>query len=157
MRIAIALVVMMLSGALAGVPAWGQPANSAADLLKEIQKGAPQAPVAAPAANDAKLYHDAYIEVELSRRIFILAVIVAAVLSLVIVLWFLKLIGTSNSATMVNAAGLVLVVYATVLVVTIAQAEEQLTAAVGVLGAIAGYLFGTATKGGAGKSKGEPE
>lgn len=55
---------------------------------------------------------------------------------------------------MVNASGLVLVVYATVLVVMIGKTDQQLMAAIGILGAIAGYLFGTATKGGAGGEKG---
>lgn len=158
MRTAIAVVVMMLGAALpAALSEAAQTSDSAADVLKEIRSSVTPASAAAPAADDAKLYHDAYIAVELSRRIFILAIIVAAVLSLVIVLWFLTAIGNRNAATMVNAAGLVLVIYATVLVVMIARVDEQLTAAVGVLGAIAGYLFGTATKGPAGKSKSEPE
>jgi hypothetical protein len=41
---------------------------------------------------------------------------------------------------------LVLVIYATILVVVIARAEQQLTAAIGVLGAIIGYLFGSAAR-----------
>jgi len=41
----------------------------------------------------------------------------------------------------------VLVIFATVLVVILAKAEQQLTAATGILGAIAGYLFGKTTKG----------
>ena len=48
---------------------------------------------------------------------------------------------------MVNGSGLVLVIFATVLVVVLAKVDQQLTAATGILGAIAGYLFGKATKG----------
>jgi hypothetical protein len=44
----------------------------------------------------------------------------------------------------------VLVVYATILVVMIGKTDQQLTAAIGILGAIAGYLFGAATKPGSG-------
>jgi hypothetical protein len=47
----------------------------------------------------------------------------------------------------VNGSGLVLVIFATVLVVILAKVDQQLTAATGILGAIAGYLFGKATKG----------
>ena len=48
--------------------------------------------------------------------------------------------------TMVNGSGLVLVIFATVLVVILAKVDQQLTAATGILGAIAGYLFGKTTK-----------
>lgn len=47
---------------------------------------------------------------------------------------------------MVNGSGLVLVVFATLLVMVLAKADQQLTAATGILGAIAGYLFGKTTK-----------
>jgi hypothetical protein len=40
----------------------------------------------------------------------------------------------------------VLVIFATVLVVILAKVDQQLTAATGILGAIAGYLFGKTTK-----------
>lgn len=48
--------------------------------------------------------------------------------------------------TIVNGSGMVLVIYATVMVVIIAKAEQQLTAAIGILGAIVGYLFGSTAK-----------
>ncbi len=40
-----------------------------------------------------------------------------------------------------NVAGLILIIFGTLLVVMVADAEVQLTAAVGILGALAGYLF----------------
>jgi hypothetical protein len=46
----------------------------------------------------------------------------------------------------VHGSGLVLVVFATVLVVTMAETEQQLTAAIGILGAIVGYLFGSTSR-----------
>jgi drug/metabolite transporter superfamily protein YnfA len=42
----------------------------------------------------------------------------------------------------VGATGLVYIVFGTILLVVIANTDAQLTAAIGVLGAIAGYLFG---------------
>jgi hypothetical protein len=69
--------------------------------------------------------------------------------SLVLVLTFLCRNTSCTTAALVNGSGLVLVIYATILVVVIARAEQQLTAAIGVLGAIIGYLFGTATRGAA--------
>ena len=44
---------------------------------------------------------------------------------------------------MINGTGLVLVIFSTVMIIIIADVEVQLIAAMGVLGGIAGYLFGT--------------
>ena len=145
-----ALIVAVLAVLVVRGEALAQPAPSASELIRDIKASAPPPaapqPAAAPAVEDATQYAAYRIEEEKSRRALILALIGAGIVSLAIVLGFLKLIGTKNAATMVTASGLVLVVYATVLVVMIAKAEQQLTAAIGILGAIAGYLFGTATK-----------
>jgi ABC-type Co2+ transport system permease subunit len=159
--IAAAFIAAVLCAVAADRQALAQQPPNASDLIREIKENAPPAaqpqPVAAPAAEDAGTYGAYRIEEERSRRTLILALIGAGIVSLAIVLGFLKLIGTKNSATMVTAAGLVLVVYATVLVVMIAKAEQQLTAAIGILGAIAGYLFGTATKNPAAESEAPPK
>lgn len=64
------------------------------------------------------------------------------VLSLVIVLKFI--IRSSHSpAHIVNASALILIVFASIFIVVLADTETQLTASTGILGAIAGYLFGT--------------
>jgi hypothetical protein len=44
---------------------------------------------------------------------------------------------------MVNATGLVLVIFSTIIIILLADVEVQLTAAMGVLGGIAGFLFGS--------------
>lgn len=68
--------------------------------------------------------------------------ILLAALSLLIVLRFIT--RTSYTAWhIINASGLVLIIFATVLLVLLVDAEAQLTASMGILGAIAGYLFGT--------------
>jgi len=65
------------------------------------------------------------------------------VVSLTIVLYFLK--DSSHSARdMVNAAGLILIIFGTIILVLVVSTSEQLTAAIGILGAIAGYLFRSA-------------
>lgn len=151
-NLVIALAVVAGAPFAAAVPAAEQ---APASILEQIRQSAPPAQAEAPAVENAADEYGAYkIEEEISRRTLILALIAAGIVSLVIVLWFLKLIGTKEASTMVNASGLVLVVYATILVVMIAKAEQQLTAAIGILGAIAGYLFGTATRPGAGGEKG---
>jgi hypothetical protein len=126
--------------------AFAEPADSAAAVLEQIKANAPSAESANPIAQNENDYGAFRIEEEISRRALVLAVIVAAVVSLIIVLSFLKVVGTQDASKMVNASGLVLVVYATILVVMIAKAEQQLTAAIGILGAVAGYLFGSVSK-----------
>lgn len=63
--------------------------------------------------------------------------------ALMIVLKCMKDSKVCNARDMINGTGLVLVIFSTVMVIIIADAEIQLTAAMGVLGGIAGYLFGT--------------
>jgi hypothetical protein len=83
---------------------------------------------------------------ESNRLILALSVMEAGILSLLLVLAFLKSKETAPE-TMVTGSGLVLVIFATVLIVILVKRDEQLSAATGILGAIAGYLFGKATKG----------
>ena len=66
-----------------------------------------------------------------------------SLLSLAIVLKYMKDSKMCGARDMLNGTGLVLVIFSTVLVIIIADVEIQLTAAMGVLGGIAGYLFGT--------------
>lgn len=67
-----------------------------------------------------------------------------AVLSLLIVLGFMKSIETTKPGDLVVTAGLIIIIYSTINLVLVAGNQEQIAPATGVLGAIAGYLFGTA-------------
>jgi len=82
---------------------------------------------------------------ESNRLILALSIMAAGVFSLLIVLAYLKSIGAAADLV-VTGSGLVLVVFATVLIVILVKRDEQLTAATGILGAIAGYLFGKSAK-----------
>jgi Na+-transporting methylmalonyl-CoA/oxaloacetate decarboxylase beta subunit len=120
---------------------------SLSELQKELQAGAEQVSPAsqAPAeeSGDFALYRMAE---ESNRLILALSVMGAGLLALFLVLTYLK----SREAapeSVVTGSGLVLVIFATVLVVILAKVDQQLTAATGILGAIAGYLFGKTTKG----------
>lgn len=62
------------------------------------------------------------------------------IVSLVIVLSFLKY-RDHTAKDIVNAAGLTLIIFGTIILVLVVSTSEQLTAAIGILGAIAGYLF----------------
>lgn len=72
----------------------------------------------------------------------ILVMSVVALLSLVTALWFLTRKGEYSSSDIVHATGLIFIVYGTVFLSLTASTDQQLTAAIGVLGAVAGYLFG---------------
>jgi hypothetical protein len=80
---------------------------------------------------------------EMIRLFEVLILAVMSILSLAVVLWYIKRSNSCNPRDMLNGAGLVLVIFSTVLVIIIADVEVQLTAAMGVLGGIGGYLFGT--------------
>lgn len=76
---------------------------------------------------------------------------VAAVVLLVVALffvqiWTFKALCMRVDYTMSNLLkilGLILIIFSILLVLVIAQTDQQISAAIGVLGAIAGYLFGT--------------
>lgn len=91
-------------------------------------------------------------EEESNRLILAIAVMGTGLFALFLVLSYLKSIGAAQEAV-VTGSGLVLVVFATVLIVILVKRDEQLTAATGILGAIAGYLFGKAAKGSGGEQK----
>ncbi len=62
------------------------------------------------------------------------------IFSLIVVLWFLQKHDHSPK-DVVNTAGLILIIFGTIILVLVVSTSEQLTAAIGILGAIAGYLF----------------
>ncbi|XOF32823.1 MAG: hypothetical protein ACL93V_12455 [Candidatus Electrothrix sp. YB6] len=94
-----------------------------ADKKKEVQK----------AAQSAVSYR-----IQLMIGIFIVTPII-----MFIALHFLYKIPSHSTGKAVNLIGLILVVQATLFVVTSAASTEAMTAATGVLGGIAGYLFGS--------------
>jgi hypothetical protein len=83
---------------------------------------------------------------EKHRLYIISALIVVTPIFLLMLLFFIKGSNENTEHAIIHASGLVLVIQATAIVVIAAPTTEQLTAAIGVLGAIAGYLFGTAKK-----------
>ncbi|SEN07763.1 hypothetical protein [Nitrosomonas marina] len=80
---------------------------------------------------------------------YVIILSVMCLLSLSIVLYFLiKLKDDAQPQDIVSGAGLILIVFGTIILVLIVDTSEQLTAAIGILGAIAGYLFRTAQENG---------
>ena len=120
---------------------------SLSELQKELLAGAEKVeqPTKTPTAADGAyaLYR---VEEESNRLILALSVLGTGCLSLLLVLAFLTYREAAQES-MVTGSGIVLVIFALVLVVILAKTDQQLTAATGILGAFAGYLFGKATKG----------
>ena len=73
---------------------------------------------------------------------YVIILALLCLVSLSIVLTFLsKLKQDVQPRDIVSGAGLILIVFGTIILVLIVDTSEQLTAAIGILGAIAGYLF----------------
>lgn len=73
----------------------------------------------------------------------VIALCVLAFVSLVTVLYFLAKRDDQPGLHIVYATGLIFITFGTILLVIMAETDEQLTAAIGILGGIAGYLFGS--------------
>ncbi|MDH5641487.1 MAG: hypothetical protein OEY28_09355 [Nitrospira sp.] len=81
-----------------------------------------------------------------NRRFLALCIMGTAIMALAFVLAILHKQGASPES-IVAGSGLVLVIFATILIATLAKTDQQLTAPIGILGAIAGYLFGKTARG----------
>lgn len=106
-----------------------------------------------------ELDHEFRMKEETNRLVGIGMVSIAEIISLYIVLFFMKR-NPSASNYIVNASGLVFIIFGTIFVVRFTEAEAQFTPAIGIIGAVAGYLFGSLRKeevstGGANGGKGE--
>ena len=65
---------------------------------------------------------------------------------LFLVLFFIRRSGNYDPEHIIHGSALVLVIQATIFLVVASATNEQLTGGIGVLGAIAGYLFGSSPK-----------
>lgn len=72
---------------------------------------------------------------------------VCLLISLVIVLRFITSKPSYSATHIVNAAGLIFIIFGTIFLVLLTDSESQLTASMGIIGAVAGYLFGTMRRG----------
>lgn len=80
-----------------------------------------------------------------NQRLYVQITAGLYVVSLMIITFLMK-ITTHHAKDIVTVIGLVSVIFGTILVVLVVDTSESLTAPMGIFGAIAGYLFGTAEK-----------
>ena len=83
---------------------------------------------------------------EKNRMWLLIGIICSTPIILGMVLFCLKTLDHCAEESLVNAIGLVLVIEGTMFIAVSAVTSEQLTAPIGILGAIAGYLFGSAKR-----------
>ena len=77
-----------------------------------------------------------------SNKVYEILILSAlALISLFVALRYLAAHTENSGPHIVNATGLVCIIFGTILLVLMAQSDQQLTASVGILGAVAGYLF----------------
>lgn len=126
-----------------------QIAQEAAVQIQEQPKAMRQPMAAVPNGmpEAERYYHDLRLEQERNKLIEVVILCLLTLISLVIVLSFLAKSPGFSSSDMVNATGLIFIISGTIILVIMADTEQQLTAAMGILGAVAGYLFGTMRKG----------
>lgn len=151
-----ALAAMVAFVVLCAAPALGAGEGGAAgsgaveDLLKKVQLAAPPdqktpSSVTIPVSEYAQyqaLAHDFQVLQENHRHLFTFGAMGAAVLCLFLVLLFIyrNPLPSRDSITLV---GLVLVIFGVIILIQVVDSERQLTASMGVFGAIVGYLFGS--------------
>ena len=134
---------------IVSVPAsWGEN-----DILKEFEfknvqqnQESDNSGISGPLTN-YQMYLDTRMNQQKTKLYECIVIASLAVISLFIVL---RNITNSKSYTaehVVNASGLIVIVFGALLLPLFAETDQQLTATVGILGAIAGYLFGSMRKG----------
>jgi len=92
-------------------------------------------------------YHQLRLKEEENELIEVGILCLLALVSLAVVLWYLRQTKLFSADHIVNVTGLIFIIQGTIILVLMAKTDEQLTAAIGILGAVAGYLFGTMRRG----------
>lgn len=150
----ISLAVFCSGFVMVNTPLAEQLSKEGRNLLKKIEKESPSKmaeeyfPTLVDVENDVLLEKNAELIIlqEKNRMWLLIAIIVSTPVILSMVLFCLKNKDNCSEESLVNAIGLVLVIEGTMFISVSAITSEQLTAPIGILGAIAGYLFGSAKR-----------
>jgi len=96
-------------------------------------------------SNADKLTHEFKVLQENNKFNECIVLTIGVILSLVIVLYFVTR-ARHTTMQIVHASGLVLIVFGTIYVIILSDSDAHITGTMGVLGATAGYLFGSMGK-----------
>jgi hypothetical protein len=160
MKMIARLLLAALFGLLIGYSPVASADNKVEALLEEADKAAQKRPSlpkraeqptpqeTAPSSLEIqRMYwqnlHEQRLKEEQNEIIEVAFVSVLALSSLIICLFYLRHTPGFNADQVVNITGLIFIISGTIILVLMAKTEQQLTAAIGILGAVAGYLFGT--------------
>ncbi len=147
----ILISIMLFSNPSVNAAEKGKPVGSQEvdNILKDLQLKAPL-----PVADDRQVRYEIEYRIlqEKNKIILLAAISVTAVLFLLLTLYFIHRGKNYTPSDIVHGTGLVLVIQAILFVVVFSPTSEQLTASIGALGAIAGYLFGKVSGTAPGKS-----
>ncbi|GJL50203.1 MAG: hypothetical protein NPIRA01_14300 [Nitrospirales bacterium] len=109
----------------------------------DAQYPAPQESPAQEIFSEADKYTFEFNQLKEQNRLYhTLGVAIAGMISLMIMLFVISKSKDYTAQDVIYASGLVFVIFGTIAIVVLADVEQQLTASIGIMGAIAGYLFG---------------
>lgn len=123
-----------------------RPDAAVSDLTKQFDysRQPPESVVSSP-ANADQLGKEIIVN-RIDKNFLIICFLLFSMLfSLFTLIYFIRK-GPHCADDIVHASGLVLIIFGTILIVLVADTEQQLTASIGIIGAIAGYLFGTMSR-----------
>lgn len=116
------------------------PSEQSKEIVQNVEFGAPTTEVA---PQGQLVTEGEFRKLQQIQKTYLLVAIIAATpIMLFLVLFFIKKSPHHTPENLVNVSALVLVIQATTFISVYAPTSEQLTAPIGILGAIAGYLFG---------------
>jgi len=123
------------------------PSGKLTSALETVDEGATApVPMVSTAVSEPSSALAAYRSLqETNKRLWLIIIAVLTVVVLVVAHFFLRLSGKATGKDVINCTGLVVVVFSTVFLVVVTNTNEQMTAAIGIIGAVAGYLFGQVT------------
>ena len=138
-----ALAITLAIVSLFGLGTVGAQAPKSVDDLTVEYLELPGEPSADTVLRKADRYaYEIQLLKERNRLFQIVGTFTAGLVSLAMVLFVITRSKEYTAQHLINASGLVLVIFGTLLIVILADVQEQLTASIGIMGAIAGYLFG---------------
>lgn len=139
------LFIMLLLPAFGIAETEGAPAPGNDALLQSVADHRPSASGAETTTSNVPTPEQQFrLLQEQDKHMELFALIASMVLALSLILVAVRFCGRKAHASVVNGGGLVLIIFGTLFIAVYASTPDQLTAPIGILGAIAGYLFGSA-------------
>lgn len=118
------------------------PARADDPVATTVERFSYQQVAKGPGPDEARAdagYHEYKMAQERNRFWALVLLVATAVIGHLLLLWRL---GGDSPAQVVTGTGFIYLIFGTVVLVTLSDNKDQITASMGIMGAIAGYLFG---------------